>query len=541
MALVKRSHEDRAQTLVREILTCYVELEKEASLFPSPRVNGLFEKLVLTHPQISPITTLLRHLCSDGEYQLEAYWAERILNENTRDQASAMLLNFTYYANYIDLIRMEMNAIASVSKGSRPKAFGVLGSGPLPLTSICILQSFKKNKEPVSVHNFDRDSQAISRSSELCCKLGYSRDEMHFQRLDVMTDRCDMFDFDVVYLASLVGITGEEKQTAISNIVKQMCPGALLVIRSAHSLRGLLYPVGESSVVSLTSALISQVTSSSKRGLVYVPNEKHRSDDSIWVADDSDLTWYYNYLATPSPAFSNSTKLQFVPMLWGSSTTFLNEVTEQIEGGANISYVLGFNEPDGGGATGGSAIPADTAAETWQREIEPLRELGVKLGAPAVTGAPNGFTWLENFFNACDGNCNVDFIPVHWYGNFEGLASHIGQVMGTYPNKTIWVTEYANNNVPLKDSQIFYNQSSQYFDRIPNITHYSYFGSFRSSVSNVGPNAAMLTEKGKLTDIGSWYLGRSATGNVPRGAAGRSAVFGGGSIVILLTAAWCLL
>lgn len=210
----------------------------------------------------------------------------------------------------------------------------------------------------------------------------------------------------------------------------------------------------------------SQVTSSSKRGLVYVPNEKHRGDDSIWVSDDSDLTWYYNYDSRPSPAFSNSTKLQFVPMLWGSSTTFLSDVTEQIKSGANISYVLTFNEPDGGGSTGGSAIPAETAAETWQREVEPLKKMGVKLGAPAVTGAPTGFTWLANFFKACNGNCSADFIPVHWYGNFEELASHVGQVRGTYQNKTIWVTEYADNNVPLKDSKTFYNQSSQFFDRI---------------------------------------------------------------------------
>lgn len=48
------------------------------------------------------------------------------------------------------------------------------------------------------------------------------------------------------------------------------------------------------------------------------------------------------------------------------------------------------------------------------------------------------------------------------------------------------------------------------------VTHYSYFGAFRSSVSNVGPNAAMLTEKGKLTDIGAWYLGQPAEGNVPK-------------------------
>lgn len=50
------------------------------------------------------------------------------------------------------------------------------------------------------------------------------------------------------------------------------------------------------------------------------------------------------------------------------------------------------------------------------------------------------------------------------------------------------------------------------------VDRYSYFGAFRSSVSNVGPDSAMLDQNGQLTDIGSWYLGGSATGNIPKGA-----------------------
>ncbi|KAI9890188.1 MAG: hypothetical protein M1814_004350 [Vezdaea aestivalis] len=273
-------------------------------------------------------------------------------------------------------------------------------------------------------------------------------------------------------------------------------------------------------------------STSSKRGLVYVPSPKFPGDDKIWVSSPSDLSWYYNYRSEPSQAFADYPKLQFVPMLWGTSsspstdTSFLDSVTKQIKNGANITYVLGFNEPDGTGGTGGSNMPADTAATIWKKQMEPLRELGVKLGAPAVTGSPNGFIWLKNFFNACT-NCTVDFFPVHWYGNFEGLASHLGQVMGTYPNKTIWITEYALANAPLSDSQYFYKTSAEYFDRIENITHYSYFGSFRSDVSNVGPNAAMLNQKGALTDIGAAYLGRPATGNIPKGDAGRNSIFAG--------------
>jgi len=291
--------------------------------------------------------------------------------------------------------------------------------------------------------------------------------------------------------------------------------------------------------LSLTALPIALATTSSKRGLVYIPSSKHPTDDNIWTQSSSDLTWYYNYGSTPSNAFTNS-RLQFVPMLWGAkdgdmSTTFLDSVTSLVNTGTNITYVLSFNEPDGSTKTGGSAIPADLAAKTWIREIEPLKKLGIKLGAPAVTGAPSGFTWLQNFFKQCKGGCTPDFIPVHWYGNFEGLTSHVGQVMGTYPNMTIWVTEYALNNANLADTQTFYNQSSQWLDRMENVTHYSYFGSFRSDVSNVGPNVAMLNQNGKLTDVGSWYLGGSATGATPKGAAGRFTVPAGWLFLILST------
>lgn len=68
------------------------------------------------------------------------------------------------------------------------------------------------------------------------------------------------------------------------------------------------------------------------------------------------------------------------------------------------------------------------------------------------------------------------------------------------------------------------------------LDRYSYFGSFRSDVSNVGPNAAMLTQKGELTDIGAWYLGQPemAEGNVPKSAASTTAKFAGWAVGVLL-------
>lgn len=199
---------------------------------------------------------------------------------------------------------------------------------------------------------------------------------------------------------------------------------------------------------------------------------------------------YYNYGPSPSSAYSSDKSLQFVPMLWGASdkdtgTPFYDNVKRQIDGGANISYVLGFNEPDGTHATGGSNLAVDIAAKRWIAEMEPLKKLGVKLGAPAVTGAASGWTWMENFLEACDGGCNPDFIPVHWYGkcyihephvrhrltsflgNFEGMASHVGRVTAKYPNLTVWVTEYGYPHESLEETQSFYNMSARTFDSWP--------------------------------------------------------------------------
>jgi hypothetical protein len=83
-------------------------------------------------------------------------------------------------------------------------------------------------------------------------------------------------------------------------------------------------------------------------------------------------------------------------------------------------------------------------------------------------------------------SCEVDFIPAHWYGNFQGLASHLGQVNGTYQNiSETWVTEFACAGCTLEESQSFANQSFEYLDRVSAVGEYSYFGAFRSSVSNV--------------------------------------------------------
>lgn len=273
----------------------------------------------------------------------------------------------------------------------------------------------------------------------------------------------------------------------------------------------------------LIAPAAAQATASPKRGLIAI-TEVSASDERLFAASASDLTWYYNYKSTPTSALQN-TDLAWFPMLFSATdgnpgTGFANGISAQIAKGANITTVLGFNEPDNcDGNTGGSCMPADLAASVWVNEIEPLRaQHGVKLVSPAVTSAETGFQWMQNWYTACAplGGCHPDYIGVHYYGGFEGLASHVGRVNATYLNVSgIYLTEWAYPNASLEATQSFYNMSVHFLDQLSYVKKYSYFGAFRSSKSNVGPNAAFLNGAGQLTDIGSWYLGGSATGRIP--------------------------
>jgi hypothetical protein len=46
------------------------------------------------------------------------------------------------------------------------------------------------------------------------------------------------------------------------------------------------------------------------------------------------------------------------------------------------------------------------------------------------------------------------------------MASYMGQVNATYPNMTMWVTEFGFPNQDLEATETFFNQSISYLDRL---------------------------------------------------------------------------
>lgn len=193
----------------------------------------------------------------------------------------------------------------------------------------------------------------------------------------------------------------------------------------------------------------ASASSSTKRGLVFTPNSTWPQDNYIWTRPPSDLKWYYNYGSLPSPVYRNLTQndFEFVPMLWGapastSDTTFLTAVKALLDKGVNISHVMTFNEPELSTDYGGSNVEPAVAAAVWVSNIVPLQALGVKVGLPACSGSTDAVFWLVQMLGNCSKlistgggktkNCTYDFVPLHWYGSFEGLASHIGTYAAAY-------------------------------------------------------------------------------------------------------------
>jgi nicotianamine synthase len=153
---------------------------------------------------------------------------------------------------------MELGAIyASTSQLSfQPRKIAFIGSGPLPLSSLCLLHSLSSlrspfaslslsRKEPIEILNIDRSKSAIELSSTICQALGPRGKGMKFSHAEVGDGRGGRWleEYDVVFLAALVGESQVEKELVVKEVAEKMRSGAVLVVRSAERQRILLYPV----------------------------------------------------------------------------------------------------------------------------------------------------------------------------------------------------------------------------------------------------------------------------------------------------------
>jgi hypothetical protein len=254
-----------------------------------------------------------------------------------------------------------------------------------------------------------------------------------------------------------------------------------------------------------------------KRGISWIGTKSSATDNSIFASGNTPLTWYKSWGAGPIQDQS-FTKLDFAPMIHS-----LENLDQDIRiiGGLRYENILTFNEPDGATSGGGTNIEPEDAAEAWAKIVE-LRQgnNGKKISLPATTGSPNGLEWLQKFNESCwdmyeDTGCEFDFVAAHWYGAFEGLASWLGTLHETYPDKDLWVTEMALPQPATKEEVLgMMNQSLAFLDSTDWVARYAWFGAFREDEANdwTGDAVALLDDDGDLTELGALYMGGEARG-----------------------------
>ncbi|XP_051139494.1 nicotianamine synthase [Andrographis paniculata] len=234
--------------LVQTISDLYHKIAALENLDPSEEVNALFGQLVRAcippHPidvsklcaEIQETRQKLIGLCSAAEGLLESHHAAALA---AFDSPLDHLHLFPYYSNYLKLSRLELDLLLPHSPDPRRLAF--IGSGPLPLTSIVLATGHLTSSV---FDNFDINPAANAAAARLVAPHPDLARRMNFHTADVMdVPPAVLREYDVVFLAALVGMEAEEKMQVVEHLEKSMAPGAVLVVRSAHGARAFLYPV----------------------------------------------------------------------------------------------------------------------------------------------------------------------------------------------------------------------------------------------------------------------------------------------------------
>ncbi|KAJ8071168.1 hypothetical protein OCU04_001507 [Sclerotinia nivalis] len=134
----------------------------------------------------------------------------------------------------------------------------------MPLTSLCILSALSTSDHmsctlspnssiplppqsssptpPTIITNIDSNPSANTQAQDLCRSLGgLPATGMKFITALAGSNDLDLSDYDIVWLAALVGGIQEDKEEILKNVVGKMRKGSLLVMRGAWGLRNVLY------------------------------------------------------------------------------------------------------------------------------------------------------------------------------------------------------------------------------------------------------------------------------------------------------------
>lgn len=232
---------------------------------------------------------------------------------------------------------------------------------------------------------------------------------------------------------------------------------------------------------------------SGKRGLAY----DYSSPNLNIFNGFGKISWGYNW---NSDRQGLPSKFEYVPMLKSNAEDKVKAWEGAVKAatqGSGTHYLMAFNEPDMAVDVGGSAISVGAAVATYKQHMNIYARSNVKLGAPGVSSSndpgkgPDG--WLKPFLQQCTG-CQIDFLPIHWYGKDANKFKGFVQKMMGY-GKPLWVTEFQCQG---GDESAFLSSVLPWLDSQAGVARYSYYMASSKSLTNGNALSALGQQYGSV-------------------------------------------
>lgn len=182
--------------------------------------------------------------CAEAETLMERDFAQRLGALKAENDILAALQTFRFIRNYEKLTRLEYHLLLGQEQCTPASLRNVafVGSGPLPLTTLFLVDGLLPQHTVVTNYDIDRESNGIAR--RWMHALPALRERVVFQTADILdVPPEELRRYDVVVLAALVGVASKMKCRILHHLRRGMKDGSFLLLRSAQGAKAFLYPV----------------------------------------------------------------------------------------------------------------------------------------------------------------------------------------------------------------------------------------------------------------------------------------------------------
>jgi O-glycosyl hydrolase len=194
-------------------------------------------------------------------------------------------------------------------------------------------------------------------------------------------------------------------------------------------------------------------------------------------------------------------------MLWGKNQ--IQEFQNIVKPGYT-NCLMSYNEPN---LASQANLSPQEAAQIWMDVGDPLKNQGYStILTPAVTSAPNGVKWLQDFFNACT-NCLFHAMALHIYAtNSQDMIEYLTKMHNIF-HMDIWVTEFACQDFTggpqagAEQISTFMKNVTTWMDQTSFIRKYFPYGVATQAEININPLDALEGPDGKPNALGCEALG----------------------------------